>query len=261
MNAVGIATAVGSGVFVGMMTCLEIGYRFGHRRVIDPEFNQQSGAADNSGVVAASIFGLLGLLLGFSFAGGTSRLESKRELVIQEANAIGTAYLRLDLLPEPQRAKLRTLFGEYLDVRLAVYRKLPDLSAAESELARVAELQQRIWSQAVNASKAEGGEYARLVLPAINEMIDITTSRTVALYTHLPRLIFTLLIAVALITGLLAGHTMGERRKRSWFYTIAYALVVSLTIYAVVDLDHPRSGLIRLDAADATMTRLRDSIR
>ena len=260
MRALGVAITVGSGVFLGMMISLEIGYRFGQRKARDPESRRES-SGDSTGIIAASIFGLLGLLLGFSFAGGTSRLESKRGLAVQEANAIGTAYLRLDLLADPQRAKLRTLFREYLDARLAVQRKLPDLSDAEQELARVAELQQSIWSHAVNASKTDGGEYGRLVLPPINEMIDITTSRAVAYFTHLPGLIFTLLITVALITGLLAGHTLGERRKRSWFYTTIYALVVSLTIYAVVDLDNPRSGLIRLDAADAAMTRLRDSIR
>ena len=90
----------------------------------------------------AAVFALLGLLLGFSFAGGTSRLESKRQLIVQ-ANAIGTAYLRLDELPPNDQPEMRRLYRDYLDARLRVYEKLPDLNAAEQEMTRVAELEIR----------------------------------------------------------------------------------------------------------------------
>jgi len=114
----------------------------------------------------------------------------------------------------------------------------------------------------VNASRANTTPaVAILVLPAINQMIDVTTSRRVALYTHLPSLILAMLMIVALFSGLLAGYAMAKRRSRSWLHMIAYAFVVSMTIYAVIDLDYPRSGLIRLDVADNALTKLRDSIR
>jgi uncharacterized membrane protein YfcA len=92
-------------------------------------------------------------------------------------------------------------------------------------------------------------------------MIDVTTSRTVALYTHLPSLIFALLMIVALLSGLCAGYAMAKRKRRSWLHMVIYAPVVAVTIYAVIDLDHPRSGSIRLDAADNALAKLRDSIR
>ena len=114
----------------------------------------------------------------------------------------------------------------------------------------------------MTASRADPTQSAtRLLLPAVNEMIDVTTSRTVALYTHLPLLIFALLISVALLSGLLAGYGMSKRRSRSWLHMLVYALAVAITIYAVVDLDDPRSGLIRLTAADDALSQLRDSIR
>jgi non-ribosomal peptide synthetase component F len=200
--------------------------------------------------------------LGFSFAGGTSRLEAKRQLVVQEANAIGTAYLRLDEVPLNEQAEMRRSFRYYLDARLRVYERLPDLKAAEQELARAEKIQQEIWSRAVSASHNDPTQNtARLLLPALNEMIDVTTARTIAMHTQLPLLIFTLLTGVALVSGLLAGYAMAKRRSRSWLHIVLYAVVIAVTIYSVLDLEYPRFGLIRIDAADKALLQLRDSIR
>jgi len=244
-----------AGAFAGIMACLEVGYRLGRRR-------SEATAHEGIGAIEAAVFALLGLLLAFSFAGGTSRLDTRRQLIIEEANAIGTAYLRLDLLALDDQPEMRRLFREYLDARLRVYQKLPDLAAAEQEMEHAAGIQRRLWSQAVTACRANTTPTAaRLLLPAINQMIDVTTSRTVALYTHQPQLILSLLMIVALLSGLLAGYTMAKRRSRSWLHMLVYALVVAVTIYVVIDLDYPRSGLIRLDAADNALAKLRDSIR
>jgi len=248
---------VAAGLFFGTLACLDAGYRMGTRTSQNRELAHEGIAG-----LDAAVFALLGLLLGFSFGGGTSRLESRRQLIIQEANAIGTAYLRLDTLAAADQPEMRRSFREYLDVRLRVYQKLPDLKAAEQELERASKIQQDIWSRAVTASRADPTQTAsRLLLPALNDMIDVTTSRTVALYTHIPSLIFSLLMLVALLSGLVAGYAMAKRRSRSWLHMIVYALVIAVTIYAVLDLDDPRSGLVRLDAADHALLQLRDSIR
>ena len=102
---------------------------------------------------------------------------------------------------------------------------------------------------------------ARLLLPALNEMIDVTTARTIALHTHVPPLIFGLSICVALLSGLIAGYDMARRKSRSWFHGLLYAMVISITIFTVIDLDYPRFGLIRLTAADNALNELRNSIR
>lgn len=101
---------------------------------------------------------------------------------------------------------------------------------------------------------------ARLFLPAINEMTDVTTARTIAMYTQLPRLIFILLSGVALISGLLAGYAMAKRRSRSLLHMTLYAAVIAVTVYAILDLEYPRFGLIHLDKADQALLQLRDSI-
>lgn len=256
MNVTPWALPLSLFLFVAIIACLDVGFRIG-RRHADGESHEGVGA------IEAAVFGLLGLLLAFSFSGGTSRLDARRQLIVEEANAIGTAYLRLDLLAASDQAAMRSLFRDYLDARLRVYQVLPDLAAAGQDMAQAATIQQAIWSRAVAASRTEEGAspVALLLLPAINEMIDVTTSRAVALRTHLPSLILSLLVAVALLSAFLAGYAMAKRRRRSWLHIVIYALAVTVTTYAVIDLDYPRSGLIRLDAADEALTALRQSIR
>jgi hypothetical protein len=106
MNPAHWAIVVAISLFVGLIACLEVGYRIGRH-----SFEKQPDSThEGIGVIEAAVFALLGLLLGFSFGGGTTRLEAKRQLIVQEANAIGTAYLRLDLLPVNDQAELRRLF-------------------------------------------------------------------------------------------------------------------------------------------------------
>jgi len=256
MNPAQVAAMLSVGLFVGVLLCLEVGYRLGRRSSENPELTHAG-----VGAMEAAVFALLGLLLGFSLAGGTSRLDTRRHLIIEEANAIGTAYLRLDTLASHDQPEMRRFFREYLDARLRVYQR-PDPEGAEQELAQAEQIQQRIWSQAVIVSRADSTHIAaRLLLPALNQMIDITTSRAVWHHTHLPPLIFVLLMGVALLSGLLAGYAMAKRRSRSWLHMLVYALVVAGTIYAVVDLDYPHAGWIRLDVADNALAKLRDSIR
>jgi hypothetical protein len=243
-------------LFLGMVVCLELGYRIG---LYSSGKNESAHAG--TGTVEAAVFALLGLLLGFTFANGISHLDQRRELIVKEANTIGTAYLRLDLLPADAQPEMRHLFREYLDARLNVYQKLPDLQAADQELARASQLQQEIWKRAVAVGLNDPSQHvARLLLPALNDMIDVTTSRTIALHTHLPPLIFGLSISVALLSGLLAGYDMAKAKGRSWLHVLLYAVVIAITIYTVLDLDNPRFGLIRLDAADNALIQLRDSI-
>jgi hypothetical protein len=134
MNPAQWAMVLSSGLFVGMLACLEAGYRiscYHSQKRVDLTH-------EGIGVIEAAVFALLGLLLGFSFAGGTSHLDARRQLIVQEANAIDTAYLRLDELPAADQPEMRHLFRQYLDARLRVYEKLPDMGAADQELAAAA---------------------------------------------------------------------------------------------------------------------------
>jgi len=136
------------------------------------------------------LFSLFGLLIAFTFSGSASRFDSRRQLLAEEINDIGTAYLRLDLLPAGVQPALHGLFRDYVDSRLAVYRKLPELDAAKAELARSEKIQGEIWTRAVAATADSGADAdaSRLVLPSLNAMIDITNTRVMAARIILRRL-------------------------------------------------------------------------
>ncbi len=247
-----------AGLFVCLLACLELGYRIGrnsYRR------NEQL-AYEGTGTLEGALFALLGLLLGFSFAGATSRLDSRHQLIIREANAISTAYLRLDLLPANEQPAIRHLFREYLDARVQAYENFANRESSGQAFARSSEIQRQIWSQALSASQADPTrESTRLLIPALNDMIDVTTARAVALDIHLPAFMFYLLICIALLTALLAGYAMSKRQRRSWLHILIYSIIITATIYAIFDFDNPRYGLIKADAADKALLQLRDSIR
>jgi len=201
---------------------------------------------------------LLGLLIAFTFSGAASRFDERRKLIIEEANAIGTADLRLDLLPAAAQGDLRESLRRYLDARLAAYRALPDREAAKAELARATALRQEIWRKAIAAS-AGAQPAPMLLLPALNQMIDITTTRTMAGETHPPHILFVLLSAPALLGASLAGHAMSAAKARGWVHRATFALALAGAVYVIVDMEYPRLGLIRMDAFDHVLVNLRKS--
>jgi hypothetical protein len=246
------------GLFLGMLLFLEIGRRIAVRRM-----KEDSGAAgEGVGAVDGAVFALLGLLIAFTFSGASSRFDIRRQLIVEETNDIGTAYLRLDLLPAAAQPALRESFRRYVDARIEVYRKLPDVAAAKEHLAKANELQRQIWQQAVAASRAEGAPPAApiLLLPALNAMIDITTTRTMATLMHPPAVVFVMLFGLALAASLLAGYGMTGSKMRSWFHMVGFALVVAVSVYVILDIEYPRLGLIRVDAFDQALVDLRESM-
>lgn len=247
-----------AGLFVAMLVCLELGFRAGSRHLRQYPASGLDGVA----TIEAAVFGLLGLLLAFAFSGGMSRLDARRQLMVQETNAIGTAYLRLDLMSAEELPVMRQMLRDYLDTRVRFYSRLSDPSAATLEQARTAQLQEEIWRRAAAATKDDPSQnVAKVLMPALNEMIDITTSQKVALFTHLPTTIFLLLNAIALMSGVMGGYAMACGKRRDWLHMIVFAATLAVAIYVVFDLDFPRYGLIRLDVADKALMELRKSMQ
>jgi hypothetical protein len=246
-----------AGLFGGTLLFLEMGRWLGLRQLARKPAGEPAGL----GAFEGAIFGLMGLLIAFTFSGAASRFDMKRQLIVDEANAIGTAYLRIDLLPAAGQPPVRENFRKYVDARLAFYAKLPDAEAAKVEMDRATALQGEIWSQAIAASREVGSPAVlSLVLSSLNAMIDITTTRAVAQQTHPPGIIFALLMAMALICSLLAGYgTAGK--TRSWVHLLGFAAALAITVYVILDLEYPRVGLLRLDAVDQVLMQLRSSMK
>jgi len=259
MNYALYAALLSLGLFVGMLILLEIGRRIESRRMR----KDAEGAHAGVGAIEGAVFGLLGLLIAFTFSGAASRFDTRRQLIVEETNAIGTAYLRLDLLAPDAQPALRETFRRYVDARLEVYRKLPDIAAAKEQLAKATKLQGEIWRQAVAASRAPGALPAapQILLPALNAMIDITTTRTMAAQMHPPPVIFALLFGLALVASLLAGYGMAGSKARSWLHMLGFAVVIAVSVYVILDIEFPRLGFIQVQAFDQALVELRESMQ
>ncbi len=238
----------------GMLLCLEAGMRIGLKRIE----KSQAGIGPGFGALEGAVFGLLGLLVAFTFSGAAVRFDTKRNLIVDEANAIGTAYLRIDLLPPALQPPIREAFRQYVDAHIAVSQKMQDIPAANEEIARAVALQHDIWVLGVNACR-EMNYPAResLILSSFNEMFDIASARIAAGKMYTPRIILVLLATVSLVCSFLAGFDAAHRKTRSWVHTLGFAIILALTFYVIVDLEYPRVGLIRISSMDQVLVDLR----
>ena len=246
----------GLALFVTLVLCMEVGRRIGRRRLARDPGVLEAG----TGAVDGVVFALLGLLVAFTFSGAASRFDERRAMIVTEANDIGTAYLRIDLLPETAQPALRDAFHRYVASRVATYKSVTVLEDFNQAFAKSKDIQAEIWQLAVNASRLPDAPSAAsmLLLPAINEMIDITTTRAEALRFHPPWPIFFMLLFTALVCALLGGHAMLKSRSPNWFHVIGFASIVTLTMYVIADLEYPRLGQIQVGNMDNI---LEDSVK
>jgi len=246
-------------LFIGMLLLLEAGRRFGVRRRVKESEGERSGLS----TVEGAVFALFGLMVAFTFSGAASRFNEKRMLIAEEVNCIETAYLRLQLLPHQVQPALQGLFRRYVDSRLETYRRLPNMAAAEMEMAESKKIQEEVWTEAVAGTRLPDSHPSSglLLLPALNNMIDISTTRTMALQSHPPRIIYALLFGLGLICSVLAGFRMSSGQHRSWVHILGFAVLTVIIIYVMLDVEYPRAGLIRLESADQLMLNLRNSMK
>jgi hypothetical protein len=257
MDRIIIAYIFAAGLFVGMVVLLELGRWLGRQR----QGKDEEGARAGLGAVEGAVFTLLGLLIAFTFSGAASRFDGRRQLIVQEANAIGTAWLRLDLLSANAQPELRTLFRQYLDTRLSAYQKMPDYEAAIAEIGKANAFQVRIWGKAVAACQESPNPAKAQLIPALNEMFDLAATRTTAARTHPPAIIFIMLGVLALTSALLAGYGMAGGKARSWIHIFGFALIMATTVYVILDLEFPRLGIIRVDAFDQVLVDVRQNMQ
>jgi hypothetical protein len=248
-----------TGMFVGILACLEFGRWLGKRVIAHHGAGHQPSVSSLEGAV----FALMGLLIAFTFSGALQRFDTRRAQVVDETNAIGTAYLRVDLLSASVQPKLRETFRDYVDSRIATYRKLPDIAAAKQELARSQQLQSEIWAQAVAAMRLPETRTSTevLLMSALNQMFDITTTRVAATQMHPPGIVYGMLFGLALAAALLAGYQSAAERRRDWLHQIGFAAILALTLYVILDIEHPRLGLVRIDAIDQMLVDLRAGMK
>lgn len=238
-------------LFATLLLGLEIGRALGQRR-------RAAGGEAATGAIDGAIYALLGLMLAFTFTGAAQRFDERRGLMVEEANAIGTARLRLDMLPADAQPALREAFERYTQSRIDAYAQAGDAPRLRRALEGSVAIQKEIWDLAIAAGRRPDAQAAtnQVLLPALNEMIDITTTRSFAMLLHPPEVIYALLVALALAASVLAGHGLGAMPGRPWLHMMCYAAVMAASIYIIIDLEHPRLGLIRVDGFEQMLVRL-----
>ena len=223
-----------------LLAAAELGFRFGLRlhRTKDEARKGQIGG------LQGAMLGLLGRLLGFTFATSVGRYESRRAMVLSEANAIGTTYLRASLLPKLHWAGVESLLRHYVDVRIEFYdvgRDQAKQAAAEEAATR---LQRELWAHAVAAGKETPSPLITSFISSLNETIDLDAARLNALRTHVPGAAWLLVLAVAVSGCCVSGYSGGASGARSAFTNAMLPLLVAVAITLIADMDRPRRGLI-----------------
>jgi hypothetical protein len=258
MNLYANSTVIAIVLFACVLACIEIGRRIGKGLQKEGSDPSKSG----TGAVDAAVFGLLGLLIAFTFSGAASRFDARRMQIVNEANAIGTAYLRVDLLPPETQPEIRNLFRAYADARLGVYRAIPDMEKVRAQLASASALQEQLWAKCVAAcEKASSPAATSLMIAAMNEVFDIATLRTAAADLHVPAIIIAMLFVIAMGCALLAGFNMAAAKGRSIMHYLGFALLLASVAFVILDMEFPRLGLIRVDSFDSYMDAVRAAMK
>lgn len=228
----------------------EVGFVFGKRAARRAKANSDKAGRENegsekdgpSGTTAGAVLGLAAFILAFAFGIVASRLDSRKQLVRDDANTIGTAWLRTDFLPEPEGTEARAILREYLEVRLDLAVS-HDASKVPAALARTQELQDRIWAIVVaNGKKNLNSDVGALLIEAVNEMIDLHTVRTaVAIDARIPVGIWAILFLLTALGMLTVGYTTGlsgsARLRTGMVLAVAFSIVITL----IAVLDRPTS--------------------
>ena len=244
-------------VFLLILLLNWMGYRFKHyqrRKYPDAEM-------DNLGPIEGSLLGLMALLLAFSFGNSASKFENHREIIIEEANDIGTVILRCDLYPDTPRNLLIANLKQYLDSRIDYYEARADEQKIAEAMEKSKIFSKKIWDIVAEESmKPNALIRSNQMIPALNNMIDITTTREGARIAKVPPLILLMLITLILTSAFLVGYSQ-KSKKRNLVMNFGFAVMISLALYLVLELDRPRRGMINLDPTEQKILDLRNEIK
>lgn len=223
---------------------IERSYRFG----IKSKHKNNPAYKSHVDAVLTSLLSLLALLLAFTFSMALQRYDSRSDAVVDEANAIGTAYLRSALLPSEIRSESARVMREYIGVRVkASSLTLDQITERRELLNKATQLQTVLWDQAAKAAEKEPNPVTTgLYIQALNELIDAYGRRIASIDKHVPESVLFLLSIVFIVAGGISGYAQGIASQRPTFINYISVGVFVLIVFLVIDLDHPRRGLIQV---------------
>ncbi len=226
-------------------------------------FNIKRGTLDadkNLGALEGALLGLLALLLSFTFGMSGARHDKRISVIIEEANDISTAVLRADLYPDSLRKAFRKDFKDYVENRIAFFEVGANIGKIEAVLKETELLQAKLWNRAaIYGRDRENMHQTAQMIPALNAMIDITTTRTAVNIDKVPNVVIYLLIIICITVAFMVGYA--SQNRPDWVVMISFAAMISFTVFLIIDLDRPRRGVITLNSVNAHVVQLRDMFK
>jgi hypothetical protein len=221
------------------MACYEIGFRIG-RWWQERTPGEQEGP---TGMLVGSILALLAFLLAVTMGMAADRYDTRRAIVLEEANAIGTTYLRAGYLPEPASTQIRELLREYVPLRIT----LTDADNLDAEVARSTAIHAELWAIAQDVARTtDKGDLVALFIESLNDTIDLHETRITARFARVPETILLLLVGGSALSLGMVGYSAGLTKRRSLLSAVVLVLALGAVIMIVVDLDRPREGFIQV---------------
>jgi hypothetical protein len=210
-----------------------------------------------SSAVIAAMFALLGFILAFTYNMSESRFDKRRQHIVEESNNIGTALLRADLYPDSLRTILRQNFYQYILARIEYYKSGRDEDSINTVLNKATSFSGEIWQMVSRYAKDHPEQWVASgqMIPAVNSMIDIVSTRHSAVQSKVPALIILMLFLLCLATSFFSGYSFGKN-KPDWLIIFGFVFTISIVIYITFDLDRPRRGIIRSDKIHHFMENL-----
>lgn len=228
--------------FLGwMIAACEIGYRMGLR---SPAGEKTRALVP---IITGSILGLLGLLLGFTMSMSVSRYDARRRLVLEEANAIRAAYLRMQALAPPESTELEDLLRQYASNRLRVSQSALNVSKLQQGKEEDAQLQNELWTRATALARQNPQSVpAGLLMESLNAVFDLENSRWVGFIAHVPEDVIYVNALMGLVVALMVGYEFGVSGQRHPLSEVSLIVSITMVMVLIVELDHPYTGQIRV---------------
>jgi hypothetical protein len=235
-------------VFTGLLVVVKIGGRVG------PRTSCNGNEELREGIVAArdAIGVLLSLLLAFTLGMVLTRYDARKQLIVDEANAIGTTRLRAQMLSEPSRSELLALVQRYLDARIRFSEAGLDQTELSPSWSQAKELLAEMWQRSLAVAQQSPNPITSIFVQSLNQMTDLSESRLAALENRIPGVLWLVLIFMSALTCLLVGCSL---RRKALLVTLVWPLMISIVLALSADLDSPRTGLIQI--GQQSMERLR----
>lgn len=249
--------------FILLLLLLEFSVRLGRYIGMSQLKKDAEHKLEIVSVAETAVFGLLGLLIAFTFSGAYDRYEHRKMHILEEANAFETAYEYVDLLPEKYRPILHTHIRQYLDLHLAAYNDMPNMKQVYQDSHQALNIQHAIWKTILTASEenpSQGIGIAQIIFPAINNMFDTAHIGTNMARVHPPAIIFLLLIGLAVLGAFLIGYNSADSKQKHPIHILCYVLLTAFVIYIMINIEFPRTGFVRFSSFDDILINVRNDM-